>query len=189
MQNALKCQSENYWQRTEMTTSDRKPRKTGAKPDAGPQSAVPRLPGEMLMANLLALLKDWSGYGYQLAQRLEQNGFAGFNSGSLYRTLRQMENLGLISSFWDTSSTGPARRMYSLTQAGRLFLNNWIAMLDFHRRALDLYLGGNTAEPAEDPPEAPRPAKPPSTGKSRSPRPKRATAPTRPSKTNSRSTS
>lgn len=104
--------------------------------------ADPKLPGEMLMANLLALLKDWSGYGYELAQRLEEAGFGRYNSGSLYRTLRQMEGLGLISSFWDTSAAGPARRMYSLTRAGQLFLDNWISLLDFHRTALDFYLGG-----------------------------------------------
>lgn len=110
--------------------------------DGGGERADPKLPGEMLMANLLALLKDWSGYGYELAQRLEDAGFGRYNSGSLYRTLRQMEGLGLISSFWDTSAAGPARRMYSLTRAGQLFLDNWIAMLDFHRRTLDIYLGG-----------------------------------------------
>lgn len=107
----------------------------------GDASTGPKLPGEMLMAHLLALLRDWSGYGYELAQRLEEAGFARYNSGSLYRTLRQMEGLGLISSFWDTSAAGPARRMYSLTKAGQLFLDNWISMLDFHRRALDIYLG------------------------------------------------
>jgi|AutmiccommunBRH5_1029478.scaffolds.fasta_scaffold00289_57 poly-beta-hydroxybutyrate-responsive repressor len=110
--------------------------------DGGGERPDPKLPGEMLMANLLALLKDWSGYGYELAQRLEEAGFGRHNSGSLYRTLRQMEGLGLISSFWDTSAAGPARRMYSLTRAGQLFLENWIAMLDFHRRTLDIYLGG-----------------------------------------------
>ena len=110
--------------------------------DAEEERADPKLPGEMLMANLLALLKDWTGYGYELAQRLEDAGFGRYNSGSLYRTLRQMEGLGLISSFWDTSAAGPARRMYSLTRAGQLFLDNWIAMLDFHRRTLDIYLGG-----------------------------------------------
>lgn len=110
--------------------------------DGGGERPDPKLPGEMLMANLLALLKDWSGYGYELAQRLEDAGFGRYNSGSLYRTLRQMEALGLISSFWDTSAAGPARRMYSLTRAGQLFLDNWIAMLDFHRRTLDIYLGG-----------------------------------------------
>lgn len=156
---------------------------TGKKPGAtaagsgNPQSpghsdepADPKLPGEMLMAHLLALLKDWSGYGYELAQRLEEAGFSRYNSGSLYRTLRQMEGLGLISSFWDTSAAGPARRMYSLTKTGQLFLDNWISMLDFHRRALDIYLGSarRTADTAADtagdtdsqPPQRRRPSKP-----------------------------
>lgn len=106
---------------------------------------APRLPGEMLTAHLLAMLKDWSGYGYELAQRLEEAGFGRYNTGSLYRMLRQMEGLGLISSLWDTSAGGPARRMYSLTRAGRLFLDNWMALLDFHRRTLDAFLGAAQA--------------------------------------------
>lgn len=124
-----------------------------APPPIDDEPAEPKLPGEMLMANLLALLRGWSGYGYELAQRLEDAGFARQNSGSLYRTLRQMEGLGLISSFWDTSAAGPARRMYSLTRGGQLFLDNWISVLDFHRRALDLYLGG--MRPAAKEPTSP----------------------------------
>lgn len=125
-----------------MTTKRNTGDPAGQDDDGAGERADPKLPGEMLMANLLALLKDWSGYGYELAQRLEDAGFGRYNSGSLYRTLRQMEGLGLISSFWDTSAAGPARRMYSLTRAGQLFLDNWIAVLDFHRRTLDIYLGG-----------------------------------------------
>lgn len=125
-----------------MTTKRNTGDPAGQNGDGEGERADPKLPGEMLMANLLALLKDWSGYGYELAQRLEDAGFGRYNSGSLYRTLRQMEGLGLISSFWDTSAAGPARRMYSLTRAGQLFLDNWIAVLDFHRRTLDIYLGG-----------------------------------------------
>lgn len=127
--------------------------KTGraTPPPVDAEPAEPKLPGEMLMANLLALLRGWSGYGYELAQRLEDAGFARQNSGSLYRTLRQMEGLGLISSFWDTSAAGPARRMYSLTKAGQLFLDNWISALDFHRRVLDLYLGGMGRPAAKEP--------------------------------------
>jgi len=52
-----------------------------------------------------------------------------------------MESLGLISSLWDTSAAGPARRMYSLTLAGKLFLDNWMALLDFHRKTLDAFIG------------------------------------------------
>ena len=100
-------------------------------------TAGPRPSGDMLTAHLLALLKGWSAYGYELAQRLEEAGFGDMNKGSIYRLLRQMERSGLVSSTWDTSADGPARRVYSMTDAGNLFLNNWLAFLDAHRRGLE----------------------------------------------------
>ncbi|MDF1817991.1 MAG: helix-turn-helix transcriptional regulator [Immundisolibacteraceae bacterium] len=95
-----------------------------------------KIPSEMLTANLLALLKNWSGYGYELAKKLEEAGYGEYNSGTLYRTLRQMEKNGLISSLWDTSSDGPARRIYSVTSVGSSFLTNWIDMVEMHKNAL-----------------------------------------------------
>jgi len=95
-----------------------------------------KVPSEMLTANLLALLKNWSGYGYELAKKLEEAGYGAYNSGTLYRTLRQMEKNGLISSLWDTSTDGPARRVYSVTSVGTSFLNNWMSLIDLHKSAL-----------------------------------------------------
>lgn len=92
---------------------------------------------DMLTANLLAMLKGWTAYGYDLAQRLEEAGLGEYNKGTIYRTLRQMEAMGLVSSIWDTSLGGPARRMYSLTAAGNLFLKNWLAMLDTHKSMVE----------------------------------------------------
>lgn len=100
-----------------------------------------RLPGEMLTAQLLAMMENWSGYGYELAKRLEKTGLRGYNSGSLYRTLRQMERHGLITSLWDTSATGPAKRVYSMTSAGSLFLRNWLKMVEMHKTMLESFLG------------------------------------------------
>ncbi len=102
------------------------------------KSEIPeaKIPSEMLTANLLALLKNWSGYGYELAKKLEEAGYGEYNSGTLYRTLRQMEKNGLISSLWDTSTDGPARRVYSMTSVGSLFLNNWMNLMDMHKNAL-----------------------------------------------------
>ena len=97
-------------------------------------------PSEMLTAHLLAMLKGWSGYGYELAQRLEEAGLGNYNSGTIYRTLRQMEKLGLVSSLWDTSEDGPARRMYTLTGAGNHFLKNWIDMLEWHQTMLQQFM-------------------------------------------------
>ena len=104
------------------------------------QASNTKMPNEMLTAHLLALLKNWSGYGYELAKKLEEAGYGGYNSGTLYRTLRQMEKTGLISSLWDTSSDGPARRVYSLTKTGSLFLSNWFTLLDMHKAALTSFV-------------------------------------------------
>jgi PadR family transcriptional regulator PadR len=102
----------------------------------------PRLHGEMLSTSLLAFLKGWNAYGYQLAQKLSQAGLPESDSGTVYRTLRQLEKAGMVSSFWDTSESGPARRMYSLTKAGELFLSGWIDVLQNYQRILQSTLQG-----------------------------------------------
>jgi poly-beta-hydroxybutyrate-responsive repressor len=95
---------------------------------------------DMLTAHLLAMLKGWTAYGYDLAQRLEDAGLGDYNKGTIYRTLRQMETMGLVSSNWDTSLGGPARRMYSLTAAGSLFLQSWLTILDSHKAMVESLL-------------------------------------------------
>ncbi|GIW13228.1 MAG: PadR family transcriptional regulator [Tepidiforma sp.] len=81
-------------------------------------------------------MRGWNAYGYELTQRLAQAGLPQPDSGTVYRTLRQLERSGLVSSFWDTSESGPARRMYSLTAAGEAFLSGWINVLEHYQRVL-----------------------------------------------------
>jgi poly-beta-hydroxybutyrate-responsive repressor len=101
-----------------------------------------RLHGDLLTTTLLAFLRNWNAYGYQLAQQLAEAGLPAFDSGTVYRTLRQLEKTGLVSSFWDTSESGPARRMYSLTKAGELFLSSWIDVLGRYQAVLQKTLDG-----------------------------------------------
>ena len=110
--------------------------------ESPPAGARPRLHGDLLTTSLLAFLRNWNAYGYQLAQQLASAGLPAFDSGSIYRTLRQLEKDGLVSSFWDTSASGPARRMYTLTKAGDLFLANWIDILGRYQRVLQSALDG-----------------------------------------------
>lgn len=109
--------------------------------DAEQQDTPFRLHGDLLTTTLLAFLRNWNAYGYQLAQQLNEAGLPAFDSGTVYRTLRQLERSGLVSSFWDTSESGPARRMYSLTKAGDIFLSGWIDVLgryqDVLRKTMD----------------------------------------------------
>ena len=109
------------------------------KTDSNDQESAfrrPRLHGELLATSLLAILRDWNAHGYQLGKRLGDLGLPPFDSGTIYRTLRQLEQDGLISSFWDLSASGPARRRYSITKAGETFLSTWIDVLQRYQRLL-----------------------------------------------------
>jgi PadR family transcriptional regulator PadR len=109
------------------------PEREGAAKGGGRQ---PRLHGDLLASSLLAFLRNWPAYGYQLVQELNKAGLPAFDSATVYRTLRQLERSGLLSSFWDTSESGPARRMYSLTRAGETFLDLWLDTLSRYQNIL-----------------------------------------------------
>ncbi len=96
----------------------------------------PRLHGDLLASSLLAFLRNWPAYGYQLVRELSKSGLPALDSATVYRTLRQLERSGLVSSFWDASESGPARRMYSLTKAGETFLNLWLDVLSHYQNIL-----------------------------------------------------
>jgi PadR family transcriptional regulator, regulatory protein PadR len=69
-------------------------------------------------------------------------GFETLNVGTLYRTLRKMENEGPCESEWqtDSSSGRPARRMYSITDAGEAYLNLWVESLGHYQQTMDAFL-------------------------------------------------
>jgi len=115
--------------------SSPRPRRSGGRdqPDGRRQ---PRLQGDLLASSLLAFLRNWPAYGYQLVRELSKSGLPAFDSATVYRTLRQLERTGLVSSFWDTSESGPARRMYSLTRAGETFLELWLDVLSHYQNLL-----------------------------------------------------
>lgn len=69
-------------------------------------------------------------------------GFPGFDQNdraTVYRALRQLEKEGKVKSEWDTNAEGPARRIYTLTDAGEEFLNVWANGLDQYRKTLDFF--------------------------------------------------
>jgi len=132
----------------EAKKSRQKGGKSTGKDEAESESPKVSPTGDMLTAHLLAMLNGWSAYGYELTQRLEEAGLGSYNKGSIYRILRQMEDSGLVSSNWDTSKDGPARRIYDLTDAGSMFLKNWMTMADMHRNFLKSMLEMNPLMPS-----------------------------------------
>jgi PadR family transcriptional regulator len=104
-------------------------------------------PRNFLVPVILLSLQEFTSYGYKLLERTAAFGFEAMNPGTLYRTLRQMEKEGLCESEWDTTSGGgPARRVYSTTDAGDAYLDFWVEALGQYRRNMEaffsLYTGG-----------------------------------------------
>ena len=103
-----------------------------------------------LVPILLLMLREWSSYGYELMEKMATFGLHAMNPGTFYRTLRQMEKDGVVSSCWDTSEGGPARRMYSITEAGEAYLKYWAESLNQCQKMMDtffrLYTGRSRQE-------------------------------------------
>lgn len=80
---------------------------------------------------LLALKEEQKSYGYDLAEKLTNFALtdARIERASLYRALRVLEENGHVTSAWDVEGAGPARRIYALTEKGRLHLQEWAQLL------------------------------------------------------------
>jgi Predicted transcriptional regulators len=106
---------------------------------------------------LLLLLSETPAHGYELIDRMRPFGFAVGDPASVYKTLRQMERDGIVSSEWELPSRGPARRVYALTSDGRDLLDAWAHTLERNRAVLDAFLSRFAAHvPGEG--RGPRPA-------------------------------
>ncbi len=76
------------------------------------------LPRNYLRPCLLLLLAEGTSHGYELLEQVRVLGMATTDAAGVYRCLRAMDEEGLVQSQWEPSTTGPARRVYSLTAHG-----------------------------------------------------------------------
>jgi PadR family transcriptional regulator PadR len=85
-------------------------------------------------------------YGYQIAKRLESlDGVLSGKQSALYPVLRNLEGNGLLESFVEPSMSGPPRRYYRITAAGRTALGDWSAAWRATRDSVDTVLKGSPA--------------------------------------------
>ena len=96
-------------------------------------------PRDWLTPVALVLLREESSYGYELMDRLEEFGFEQIRAQTLYRILRQMEKEGLCNSEWETPEGGPARRTYSITEAGESYLAVWAEACKQYQNVMDCF--------------------------------------------------
>lgn len=94
------------------------------------------LPRHYLKPCLLLLLAEGPSHGYELLEQVRRLGIRGAEPGGLYRYLRSMEKEELVSSWWEPSQAGPARRTYVLTDMGRTALDDSVLSLRDVRQIL-----------------------------------------------------
>jgi len=106
---------------------------------------------------ILMFVSEKPSHGYELAQRLATAGMATPDRSGLYRALRELENESLVSSHWQTRRSGPPRRIYDLTPAGRDMLSDSMLRLVSLQGVLADFLNRHVQGPAQTNPQASAP--------------------------------
>ena len=88
---------------------------------------------------VLALLSKRDSYAYEIASQLAEG--IGMGEGTIYPLMRRMQSDGLVDTYLVESSSGPPRKYYRLTGAGKSSFvsqkTEWVAFA----RAVDAILG------------------------------------------------
>ena len=103
---------------------------------------------KLLQPNILILLSGQDLHGYLIIQELEnKNLFHGEKADStgIYRTLKILEDKGLVKSEWDINGAGAAKKIYKISVAGKDCLANWIKTLEEYKKTIEIIIEDATA--------------------------------------------
>jgi poly-beta-hydroxybutyrate-responsive repressor len=116
------------------------PRRRPTPPDQS-AATTPQSPRDLLVPYVLLAVSLQRAHGYAIEEYLRQLGLFSIEMSTLYRTLRQLEKDGLLRSTWEPGPAGPARRVYTLTDIGSAWLDNWATVLSAYRGMIDRFFG------------------------------------------------
>ena len=88
---------------------------------------------------LLAELSTGDGHGYALAERLADKGMLRLKGAALYPALNKLEQTGLAATRWEEQSSGPGRKVYSITAKGRKTLEAYRELFAAFAAIIDCY--------------------------------------------------
>ena len=80
-------------------------------------------------------------YGYQIAKLIKEEAST-IKQGTLYPALRALESSGWLESEVEPSVSGPPRRYYRITEAGRETLARWIRIWQQTKALVDSVANG-----------------------------------------------
>jgi PadR family transcriptional regulator PadR len=85
--------------------------------------------GGLLPLIVLRILRDAPKHGYQLEEELSRILGRPIPEGFIYGLLKRLEMKGLVTYTWETPPSGPARKIYRLTNEGNEYLTERLKSL------------------------------------------------------------
>ncbi len=102
-----------------------------------PGKTVSQLRKGVLEYCVLSLLRDGPRYGTELLAELEATGALATSQGTVYPLLARLRREELVTTDWRESRSGPPRRYYQLTEAGRTELTEFAGIWTEFTNAVD----------------------------------------------------
>jgi DNA-binding PadR family transcriptional regulator len=93
---------------------------------------------------ILNLIKDKTIHGGEIYQNLKERFGLDAPRAVIYALLRKAEGDGLLVSSWDIQESGPARRMYTITQDGVEYYQDALERLGGVMKIIQLLLKEKT---------------------------------------------
>ena len=88
---------------------------------------------------ILTILAMKPLHGYELAKKISKipNYFdKAPDVSGVYRTLKSLESLGMVTSDWSVSEEGRPKRLFTITDEGRQCLETWNTTLQNYHKAI-----------------------------------------------------
>ncbi|HLZ58592.1 MAG TPA: PadR family transcriptional regulator [Ktedonosporobacter sp.] len=95
---------------------------------------------------LLATIAQQPCYGYEMVQRLAQQGLTLVSEGSIYPLLSRLQQRGYLEGYLIPSTDGPPRKYYRLLPKGAEQLAQWQAEWNNFAQAVSQILKGAHAD-------------------------------------------
>lgn len=92
-----------------------------------------------IQPSVLLLLNKEDLHGFSIYKKLIENDimdYSGIDPTGLYRTLKKMEEAGILASYLDTTHVAQPKRVYKITQDGKRCLKRWKNTLSLYQESI-----------------------------------------------------
>lgn len=97
--------------------------------------------GRHVPAFVLVILAEEPTYGLDIYNKLQEQVHGNtIDPAAIYRSLRDLEKSELVKYYWDTSNSGPAKKIYSITDKGKNELSEYYIDIQHRLKYLTLFM-------------------------------------------------